>query len=247
MNTTGAAFRYTDPDGVLRWGDSGFGANGMLSNQTAPRPIVLNRGFRSVGEMGYAFRDLPWKSIDFFSERSGDSALLDVFCISESPDDAIVANRVSLNSASNEVVRAMLKEGLRRDAGGAGTSVAVDLLSSSELATLVTAVRTTRTSAPFLNRSELVSRVMAALPSTGDSFTIKRQREAVIRALADMVETNNWNFMVDIVAQSGRIRQGASPSAATFVAAGESRRWQFLSLQRTSASVVEVSDELVSE
>ena len=247
MNTAGAAFRYTDPDGVLRWGDSGFGANGMVSNQTATRPIVLNRGFRSVGEMGYAFRDLPWKSIDFFSERSGDSALLDVFCISESPDDAIVANRVSLNSASNEVVRAMLKEGLRRDAGGAGTSVAVDLLSSSELATLVTAVRTTRTSAPFLNRSELVSRVMAALPFTGDSFTIKRQREAVIRALADMVETNNWNFMVDIVAQSGRIRQGASPSAATFVAAGESRRWQFLSLQRTSASVVEVSDELVSE
>jgi hypothetical protein len=61
---------------------------------------------------------MPGKSIDFFSERSGDSALLDVFCISESPDDAIVANRVSLNSASDGVLKAMLSEGLRRDAGG---------------------------------------------------------------------------------------------------------------------------------
>ena len=59
QNTDTSAFRYTDPDGVLRWGDSGFGANGMLSNETATRPIVLNRPFHSIGEMGHAFRDLP--------------------------------------------------------------------------------------------------------------------------------------------------------------------------------------------
>ena len=58
-NTESSILRYTDPDGVLRWGDSGFGANGMLSNETATRPIVLNRPFHSIGEMGHAFRDLP--------------------------------------------------------------------------------------------------------------------------------------------------------------------------------------------
>ena len=238
--------RYTDPDGILRWGDSGFGANGMLSNETATRPIVLNRAFRSVGEMGYAFRDLPWKSLDFFSERSGDSALLDVFCISESPDDAIVANRVSLNSASDAVIRAMLTEGLRRDAGGAGSSVPADRLSNAELTTIVTAIRTTRNAAPFLNRNELVTRVMAALPTAGTSFTIKRQREAVIRALADVMETRNWNLMVDVIAQSGKLRPGGS-TAADFIVEGESRTWDFFSLDRITATVLDQTSEGVGE
>ena len=249
MNTDGAAFRYTDPDGVLRWGDSGYGANGMLSNETATRPIVLNRAFRSVGEMGYAFRDLPWKSLDFFSERSGDSALLDVFCISESPDDAIVANRVSLNSASDAVIRAMLTEGLRRDAGGAGSSVPADRLSNAELTTIVDAIRTTRNAAPFLNRNELVTRVMAALPrppTAGTSFTIKRQREAVIRALADVMETRNWNLMVDVIAQSGKLRPGGS-TAADFIVEGESRTWDFFSLDRITATVLDQTSEGVGE
>ena len=242
-NKDGSVFRYSDPDGVIRWGDSGFGANGMLSNQQATRPIVLNRPFRSVGEMGYAFRDQPWKSIDFFSERSGDSALLDVFCISESPDDAIVANRVSLNSASDQVLKAMMSEGLRRDAGGSNlTSNSVDLLSDSEVTTVIQAIRSARTTAPFLNRSELVSRVMGALPANNDSFKIKRQREAVIRALADMVETNNWNFMIDVIAQSGRMRPGGTASA-DFIPEGERRRWHFVSIDRSTAKVLDEHGE----
>lgn len=242
-NKDGSAFRYSDPDGVVRWGDSAFGANGMLSNEQAARPIVLNRPFRSVGEMGYAFRDMPWKSIDFFSERSGDSALLDVFCISESPDDAIVANRVSLNSASDGVLKAMLSEGLRRDAGGSNlTSVSADLLSESEVNTVIQAIRSARTTAPFLNRSELVSRVMGALPASNDSFKIKRQREAAIRALADMVETNNWNFMIDVIAQSGRMRLGGSAST-DFIPEGERRRWHFVSIDRSTAKVIDEHGE----
>jgi hypothetical protein len=218
----------------------------MLSNETATRPIVLNRAFRSVGEMGYAFRDLPWKSLDFFSERSGDSALLDVFCISESPDDAIVANRVSLNSASESVLRALLTKGLRRDAGGAGSSVSADWFSDAELTTIVNAFRTTRTANPFLNRNELVTRVMAALPVAGTSFTIKRQREAVIRALADVMETRNWNLMVDVIAQSGKLRPGGS-TAADFIVEGESRTWDFFSLDRITATVLDQTSEGVGE
>ena len=246
-NTESSILRYTDPDGVLRWGDSGFGANGMLSNETATRPIVLNRPFHSIGEMGHAFRDLPWKSIDFFSERSGDSALLDVFCISESPDDGLVANRVSLNAASNAVLRALMKEGLRRDAGGSdGTSASEDLLSDEELNDLVAAIRSTRNAAPFLNRSELVSRVMAALPLSGTSFTIKRQREAVIRALADMVETNNWNLMADVIAQTGSMRPGGS-TAADFIPVAEHRRWHFFSIDRSTARIVDQTGEDCAE
>ena len=229
----------------------------MLSEYTPPssstannaRPILLNRPFRSVGEMGYAFRDLPWKSLDFFSERSGDSALLDVFCISESPDDGIVANRVSLNSASDAVIRALLTEGLRRDAGGAGSSVSADWFSNAELEAIVSAFRTTRNSAPFLNRNELVTRVMAALPPpppAGTSFTIKRQREAVIRALADVMETRNWNLMVDVIAQSGKLRPGGS-TAADFIVEGESRIWHSVSIDRPSATIIDSQKEFPSE
>ena len=30
--------------------------------------------------MGYVFRDLPWKNLDFFTPESADAALLDLFC-----------------------------------------------------------------------------------------------------------------------------------------------------------------------
>jgi hypothetical protein len=50
----------------------------------AARPAVLNRPFRSVGEMGYAFRGgMDWKSLDFSTDRTGDAALLEVFSLEE--------------------------------------------------------------------------------------------------------------------------------------------------------------------
>ena len=244
LNTEAAAYRYTDPDGILRWGDSGFGANGMISGQTntGTRPIILNRPFQSVGEMGYAFRDMPWKSLDFFSERSGDSALLDVFCIAETPDDGIVANRVSLNAAPDKVLESILKGGLRRDAGGTAKPAAGDALSNAEVATVITTMRNVRNTAPYFNKNELVTRVMGTFPSSGN-FAIKRQRESLVRAVADMVETRNWNVMIDVIAQSGRPAGGG----ANFVAEGESRLWQFTSIDRSRASVLDHVSEAVAE
>src|SRR5206468_7267815 len=33
----------------------------------------------------YAFRDLPWKTLDFFSDKSADAGLLDIFTINDGP------------------------------------------------------------------------------------------------------------------------------------------------------------------
>ena len=44
---------------------------------------MLNRPFRSVAELGYAFRDLPWKTLDFFSNNSADAGLLDIFTVND--------------------------------------------------------------------------------------------------------------------------------------------------------------------
>ena len=44
---------------------------------------MLNRPFRNVAELGYAFRDLPWKTLDFFTDKSADAGLLDIFTIND--------------------------------------------------------------------------------------------------------------------------------------------------------------------
>src|SRR5262249_26252680 len=72
-----AATTYADNDGVTRPADAIYsdGTAGTGSStpyyvgSTAYRPVFLNRPFRSVAELGYVFRDLPWKTLDFFSQN----------------------------------------------------------------------------------------------------------------------------------------------------------------------------------
>jgi len=129
---------YEDADGVARRAMGGYtpvsgSPTGMLSNTTSTvglpmvtsgvsfsngivtpsvqsesRPIILHRPFRSVAEMSYAFRGSPWKNIDFCMPESGDTALLDVFCVSEPPSDGMVAGKVDLNTRQSPVLTAIL-------------------------------------------------------------------------------------------------------------------------------------------
>ncbi|CAN5720293.1 hypothetical protein BH09VER1_BH09VER1_34640 [soil metagenome] len=84
------------------------------SSQSQSRAIILHRPFRSVAEMSYAFRGTPWKNIDFFTPESGDTALLDVFCVNEPPADALVAGKVDLNTHQAPVLKALFS-GANRD------------------------------------------------------------------------------------------------------------------------------------
>ena len=90
-------------------------SNGVItpSTQSQSRPIILHRQFKTVGEMSYAFRGTPWKNIDFFTPESGDAALLDVFCVNEPPQDAIVAGKVNLNTRNAPVLAAILSGAYR--------------------------------------------------------------------------------------------------------------------------------------
>ncbi|MGB8354518.1 MAG: hypothetical protein WCD79_11560, partial [Chthoniobacteraceae bacterium] len=80
--TTGAnasAFYYTDRDSIKRVGDGGgwSAANPtyfpMVPGQMLGRPLFLGRPFRSVGELGYVFRDDSWKTLNLMSANSGDT------------------------------------------------------------------------------------------------------------------------------------------------------------------------------
>src|SRR4029077_4727131 len=88
-----ATTTYADNDAVTRPGDAIYPGAGTTLGSSTPyypsstsyRPIILNRPFRNVGELGYVFRDLPWKTLDFFSDKSADAGLLDIFCIHDGP------------------------------------------------------------------------------------------------------------------------------------------------------------------
>jgi hypothetical protein len=78
-------------------------------NEPASRPIVLNRPFKSVAELGAVFSDTPWRNLDFFTPESGSSALLDLFCIRDTtPPSGVIAGKVDLNTRQVPVLQSIL-------------------------------------------------------------------------------------------------------------------------------------------
>ena len=124
-NTPTAQY-YTDPDGVARRAMGAYTtpagqtasastivglptASAASGSQSQSRPIILNRPFRSVADLGYVFSGTPWKNLDFFTPESGYAALLDVFCTADSDDpDGLVAGKVNLNTRQVPVLQAIL-------------------------------------------------------------------------------------------------------------------------------------------
>jgi len=88
-----------------------YTANGtdVAGPEATSRPIIINRPFRSVAELGYAFSDTPWRNLDFSTPESGAAALLDIFCINDSGgSNPLVAGKVNLNTQQAPVLQAIL-------------------------------------------------------------------------------------------------------------------------------------------
>jgi len=244
--------RYADLDGVTRAADGYLGALPTVPGRRRERPTVLNRPFRSVGEMGYVFRDMPWKSLDFFSRNSGDLGLLDAFSLEETDgSNPVVAGKVNLNSASSEVLQTLL----------AGSGDHVDLpsetMSDAEAATLAQSIRTASDTAPFRDRGDLVRRTLGAstmnltdLSTTpgdgGDLTRTKIQQEAAIRTLAGVGSTRTWNLLVDLIVQTGRFTS-SSQNISDFVVQAERHCWVHLAIDRLTGEVVGKKLEPVNE
>ena len=233
-------FRYSDPDGVVRPADGYFGTLPTVPGRIAERPLILNRPFRSVGELGYVFRDLPWKTIDFFSRRSGDLGLLDVFSVSDTDGDLpLVAGRINLNTRQTAALKTILLNSAKQSTIS---------LSDAEAQTIAQAIVAESTARPFLDRGDLVSRILnsgsGTDPIAGD--TSKTAREATIRTLAEMGTTRTWNFLIDLVAQTGRFT-AASKSGSDFMVQGEERVWIHVAIDRMTGEVLEIQNEVVNE
>jgi hypothetical protein len=234
---------YADPDGVARR------ASGFLSDKVVPheegafsRPLLLNRPFRSVAELGYAFSGVPWRQLDFVTPESGFSGLLDVFCISENQHpQALERGRVSLNTRHPAVLEAVLSGAYLDELDPLGPSLAAGDSGQSVSTNRIARALVERTSSlepgkgPIGNLSELVGRWVGA-PSAGEVISganaysgfsadldalfssapalrsSERARHSVVRALADSGSTRVWNLMIDLVVQVGRYPPKGAPA-----------------------------------
>lgn len=252
-NLSSSPLRYTDPDGILRGADARYSSGDvgrpMSTGNTDSRPVVLNRPFRSVAELGNVFRDTPWRNLDFMSPESADRALLDVFTVSEIPDDGIVAGRVNLNSRQTPVIAALIQNaGL---ATGANISAAEATAAALRLTQWTASPDANK--GPLSDRSELVGRFVSGTSFSGPleemanelaaaNRPIKASREAITKALADAGTTRSWNFLIDVLAQSGQV----SP-AGEFIPQGELRLWNSVAIDRFSAELLGQSTEIIQE
>jgi hypothetical protein len=173
-----------DPDGVVRramGAYSQFNASGYVTNptgvatvsatagtsgnftnavpqQSQSRPIVLNRPFRTVDEMGYTFRGTPYKNLDFFLPESGDAGLLDTFCVGYSANaSGLSSGKVNLNTLQAPVLAALVSGALSDEFNKTNS------LRSNDVATIASAL-TNRTAGtnpwqgPLANVGDLAGR-----------------------------------------------------------------------------------------
>jgi len=264
---------YSDPDGTIRRGDSAYADTSVSTgglplaqdpefSKTKSRPLILNRPFRSVAEMGYASRGMPWKHLDFFTAESADTALLDLFCINPPPPSALRAGVIDLNTRQPAVLSAALSGSIRREEPGGSPGEIADTtgstLSDSDASTLATSLVGLTSSAdsaygPLRTRGDLVTRwlgdttiVPVGMGTTKLDDHIKRRREAPIRVLADVGSTRTWNLLIDVVAQSGRYTT-TSANLNQFVVEGERRYWWHIALDRYTGKIVDQHLETVFE
>jgi hypothetical protein len=241
--------RYTDPDGVLRSGEGLYYATGndgrpLITGNIASRPVILNRPFRNVGELGYAFRDLPWKNLDFFTANSADAGLLDIFCTSEQP--AMTAGKANLNTRQAPALQAIISGAIKND--GAGTQTFTAAPDPGTIANNVVNTNVANSpTRPLANRSDLVSQAATALTYGSSSDNqIKSRREAAARALAEVSNTRTWNLMIDVIAQAGRYPPTAT-QPTDFVVEGEKRYWLHVAIDRFTDQVIDQQLEAVYE
>ncbi len=282
QNLQSSSQSFADPDGVVRRAMGGYAPSGstvglpMATQNYVSRPIILHRPFRTVGELGYVFSGTPWKNLDFCFPESGDSALLDTFCIEDDyRPDAISAGQVDLNGRQAPVFQALLAGAYRNEWNSLPSPPSTDPdLTNAEAAKLAQALvnRTTSSasgSGPFGNVADLVGRYTTGFSNANgqpyDGFSadigsdysatgsnsaaysvVQRFRESAIRTLADGGQAGAWNLLIDVIVQTGRYPVGAK-SLSDFLVEGERHYWVHLALDRTTGEIIDKNIEVVNE
>jgi hypothetical protein len=223
------------------------------------RPIVMNRPFRSVGEMAYAFRDQPFRTLSFSSASSPDAGLLDLFSANDYSDSSgMRGGVVNLNSRQAPAIAAVLTSTIRREdtprqtpTPPAGPTPSLSPQPSPLTVTPAINVATTlvslTSSAPVVNRSDLAALIANSNPIGFDASVPKTQRESIARALGEADQTRTWNLMIDVVAQSGRYKPNATSLKNDFIVEGEQHYWVHVAIDRFTGQILDKQIEVVNE
>jgi hypothetical protein len=268
---------YTDADGIVRPADgyatdgtgtttgdgcdlfqtidisrtTGLQQNVLPNTANVRRPVILNRPFRNVGELGYAFRDDPFRTLDFWTPLSADSALMDLFSISDEPP--IIAGQVDPNNAPVPVLKAIIS-GAAQNSDLTGTTVTdtgMTTVNAADTAAIAQAISNQLATTPLRNRADLGSLgpAIQTYASTGTATLYLKNKadgEAPIRALSSVTNTRTWNLLIDIIAQSGQIPQSGQ-TLNDFVVEGERRYWLHVAIDRYTGKIVAQQLEPVYE
>jgi hypothetical protein len=214
------------------------------------RPIMMNRPFRSVGEMGYAFRDQPFRTLSFSVANSPDAGLLDLFSVNDYANSAGTRGGVvNLNSRQAPGLAAVLTSTIAREdtprSTGAAPSPSPSALASPAANSVATSLTLSTITTPVINRAELVNLIAN---ETGLGPTVpKTQRESIARALGEVDQTRTWNLLIDVIAQTGRYPPNATSLQNGFVVTGEQHYWVHVAIDRFTGKVIDKQIEVVNE
>ena len=202
-----------------------------------------------MAELGYVFRDLPWKTLGLFTEKSADAGLLDVFSTNDFP--AMVAGRINLNTMQTSVLQSILAGAILDELDSTNT-VSKTGVTATAAPVIAGNIITGTSTIPLVNRSDLVTRsnlplTVLPLPAGGThNQSVKVRREVVSRALSSLSQTRTWNLMIDVIAQSGTYPPGET-NLANFVVQAEQRYWVPVAIDRFTGQVIDRQLEAVNE
>jgi hypothetical protein len=150
---------------------------------------------------------------------------------------------VNLNSAPAVVLASLL-------AGTTKTEDGSQMLSATETNQIAGAIVAARNAAPFRYRGDIVARVLSPLAATNAVGPIpdvrKSEREASIRTLGEIGTTRTWNFLMDLIVQTGRFSSSAQ-ALNQFAVRAERRYWIHFAIDRFTGQVLASQWETVNE
>ncbi|MEY2519594.1 MAG: hypothetical protein QOF24_1353 [Verrucomicrobiota bacterium] len=205
--------------------------------------LVLNHEFRSVGDLGYAYRNAS-TSIDFRTTASNDAPLLDLFTYNTATPRSGIIN---LNTRNASVLAAILKGAITTDSSSAAVTGNVNPTTAAN--SIVSAT----TTQPALGRQDLVRLASSSVVTNSPFTTSEETRETITRALAEVAQTRTWGLLIDVIAQSGRYPPNAASGPnlanplANFVVEGEKRYWLHVAIDRFTGEIIDQQLEAVYE
>ena len=218
-----------------------FGGDRTASSEPgAPAPPAaindFKRPFRNAGELGYALKN-GTTSVNM-ATAGAEAPLLDLFTFSTAP---LRAGLINLNT-HNSMALACLIGRAYEVAAKWNSGASADYTGVAKAKTLADDLVAASSVAPGTSRADIGAFTAAAGTGTEDA------REVIGRSLSEATQTQTWNLMIDVIAQSGRYPSTVTAGdLAKFVVQGEKRYWLHIAIDRLTGEVIDQQLEAVYE